>query len=307
MRSKFYLFFAAILAVSVVSSIPKAQAADPAVKCEASKLKESAKYGNCRLKAESKGVKKGQSADFTKCETKFTEKFNKAETKAGPGVCPSEADEPAINGRITRHANDIATLLSGGTVAGFPATGQTTVFGPGSDGDVQAGAALSYTDDGDGTITDNNTGLVWEKKDDSGGVHDKDNLYSWSTGTNNMDGTMVTTLLNTLNDVAGGGANCFAGHCDWRIPNVKELQSIVDYGVFTPSIDPAFHQAATCTGCTDVTLASCSCAERSRHWSSTTIAAGPGVAWFVNFDSGGVNSTGKTSNNEHARAVRGPL
>ena len=57
----------------------------------------------------------------------------------------------------------------------FPATGETTPHGPGSDGDVQAGLALSYTDNGDGTITDNNTGLMWEKKDDSGGIHDMDN------------------------------------------------------------------------------------------------------------------------------------
>jgi hypothetical protein len=60
----------------------------------------------------------------------------------------------------------------------LPATGQTTSYGgPNipfslSDGDVQAGAALSYTDNGDGTVTDNNTGLMWEKKDDSGGIHD---------------------------------------------------------------------------------------------------------------------------------------
>src|SRR5262245_44504485 len=49
----------------------------------------------------------------------------------------------------------------------FPASGQTTPYGPGSDGDIRAGAALSYTDNGDGTITDHTTGLMWEKKDDS--------------------------------------------------------------------------------------------------------------------------------------------
>ena len=53
----------------------------------------------------------------------------------------------------------------------FPATGQTTCWngsgvaipcaGTGQDGDTRAGATLSYTDNGDGTITDNNTKLVW--------------------------------------------------------------------------------------------------------------------------------------------------
>ena len=81
-----------------------------------------------------------------------------------------------------------------------PATGETTAFGAGSDGDVQAGADLSYTDNGDGTITDNNTGLMWEKKDDSGGIHDMDNAYTWSTGPPwEMDGTITTVFLAALN------------------------------------------------------------------------------------------------------------
>jgi hypothetical protein len=53
---------------------------------------------------------------------------------------------------------------------------------------VRAGAALSYTDNDDGTVTDHNTGLMWEKKDDSGGIHDKDNSCTlffgyWSSTT----------------------------------------------------------------------------------------------------------------------------
>ncbi len=419
MYSKFCSFCAAILAVSVVSSIPQASAADPAVKCESAKLKESAKYASCRLKAESKGVKKGLPADFTKCETKFTAKFNKVESKAGPGVCPSEGDEMDVNSSITVHTAALAARLggsppltcgnanadpgeqcdgadlrglscfglgfSGGTLGcdascvidttgcipsttcgndavdgtdqcdgfdlagadcttlGFtggtlacgafchydlsgctatcnglvpgidpilPATGQTTAFGPGSDGDVQAGAALSYTDNGDGTITDNNTGLMWEKKDDSGGIHGQNNTYTWcgtSCGTTNiMDGTITTTFLDTLNDVGGGGASCFAGHCDWRIPNKKELESLDDSKVsgFAP-IDAAFLQA-TCTGCTDVTLATCSCtasSASSAYWSSTTSPFG---VWVVFFSNGVVGNAGKTFTLP-VRAVRGGL
>ena len=56
-------------------------------------------------------------------------------------------------------------------------------------GTIQAGATLRYVDNGDGAITDLNTGLIWEKKDDnnSGGLHDKDNTYRWSG-----DGTQET-------------------------------------------------------------------------------------------------------------------
>ena len=167
----------------------------------------------------------------------------------------------------------------------FPASGQTTAYGPGSDGDLQAGATLSYTDNGDGTITDNNTGLMWEKKDDSGGIHDKDNTYTWgmTDAPYTMSGTMVTEFLATLN--AGGG---FAGHTDWRIPNVRELQSVVDYEIPYPgpTVNAAFNTAG-CTGCTDVRLASCSCTANG-YWSSTTYRNTPDTAWGVQFENGDV-------------------
>ena len=64
----------------------------------------------------------------------------------------------------------------------FPATGQMTCWdtngnvipcaGTGQDGDLRKGAPLSYTDNGNGTVTDNNTGLVWEKLSMDGSVHD---------------------------------------------------------------------------------------------------------------------------------------
>jgi hypothetical protein len=186
----------------------------------------------------------------------------------------------------------------------FPASGQTTSYGPGSDGDVRAGAVLSYTDNGDGTISDNNTGLMWEKKDDSGGIHDKDNYYTWGMDSSpyTMNGTMVTEFLATLNR-----APCAANHCDWRIPNVKELQSIVDYEIPYPGpmVNAAFHNAAGCTGCTDVRLASCSCTASSDYWSSTTFRYPPTNAWRLCFSLGGVANFVDKSFNTAVPAVRG--
>jgi len=207
----------------------------------------------------------------------------------------------AVNRSLDGCQDDGVCSQSGGQH--FSASGQTTPYGPGSDGDVQAGAPLSYTDNGDGTITDNNTRLMWEKKDDSGGIHDQDNRYTWWGGVSEgylMDGTMVTEFLATLN--AGGG---FAGHTDWRIPNVRELQSIVDYEIPSPgpTVNAAFHNAAGCTGCTDVTLASCSCTAASPYWSSTTNRENPLYAWDVYFAYGSVNIADKSS--IRVRAVRG--
>ncbi len=181
------------------------------------------------------------------------------------------------------------------------ATGQVTAFGSGSDGDVQAGAALSYTDNGDGTVTDNNTGLMWEKKDGNGGsIHYWENQYTFSPGTNEMEGTIVTTFLATLN--AGEG---FAGHTDWRIPNYKELMGILDLGVASPAVHAAFYTPG-CTSCADVTLMTCSCTTHATYWSSTTFVADGNKAWSVDFSLGTV-SYGNKWINRFARAVRGGL
>lgn len=145
---------------------------------------------------------------------------------------------------------------------GVPATGQTTCFdtagatiacaGTGQDGADQAGTARTYADNGDGTITDVATGLQWEKLDDAGGLHDKDTLY---------DETAALAHVAALN--AAG----FAGHADWRIPNVKELLTLVDYGQREPAVSSAFSSACT-PGCSSTT---CSCTGAFDFFRSSTI------------------------------------
>ena len=203
----------------------------------------------------------------------------------------------------------------------FPASGQTTSSGPGSDGNVRAGAALSYADNGDGTITDNNTGLTWEKKDGSRGIHDQDNKYTWGLryGEYTMNGTMVTEFLAALNTPP-----CFAAHCDWRIPNVRELHSIVAYYGLSPAVatgptipptsGAVFYNLYGCGrvdgagGCTDLTRPDCTCTARAEYWSSST---GPrpseiSRAWYVDFADGGVGNEDKAATLA-VRAVHGGL
>jgi Protein of unknown function (DUF1566) len=144
------------------------------------------------------------------------------------------------------------------------------------DGDIQAGKPLSYQDNGDGTITDLNTGLIWEKKSDDDSIHDKDTAYNW-------DNAFVV-------HVAGLNAASFAGHQDWRLPNVKELSSIVDYENVNPAVAGAFND--TCLfNCTVLT---CSCTAPGNYWSSTTFANFPVLAWSVFSFTGSVPKHGMT-------------
>jgi uncharacterized protein DUF1566 len=189
-------------------------------------------------------------------------------------------------------------------------THQSAAFGSNSDGEMRRGGLHSFVDNGDGTITDNATGLVWEKKDNAGGIHDYGNGYSWCADANSdffcdtpgapMDGTIVTDFLATLN--AGGG---FAGHNDWRIPNRFELQTLTDFGAEEAVAFPEFD-----TGCVSGCAAStCSCT-RNDSYASSSAMVDPAFGekfWIVNFHNGAAIHSFKSTALYKVRAVRGGL
>jgi len=148
-------------------------------------------------------------------------------------------------------------------------------------GALQRGATLHYKVLKNGPVKDLNTGLIWEVKCAGCGLHG-DSAYVWSG-----DGSQETDW-DWLDDINAEGGTGYAGHNDWRIPNVRELESIVDYGVDSgPMIDPIF-------GLTFTVL----------HWSSTTNQSDSTNAWAVDFNNGSVIS-GIKSLGLPVRAVRG--
>jgi hypothetical protein len=153
--------------------------------------------------------------------------------------------------------------------APVPKTGQTGSYAAGDDGDLEKGVAWPdprFTDHGDGTVTDNLTGLMWTKNADMYGQR---------------------TWAEALSDCAGcteGGYN------DWRLPNVRELQSLIDYGQYDPAL-PDNHPFDP--------------VQSSYYWSSSTYANATGLAWYVSLYVGGyVNYNGKGSGS-YVWCVRG--
>jgi len=118
----------------------------------------------------------------------------------------------------TRHAAKLAVVLSGlilhgvcsgaGPAAPVQRTGVTKSYAKGDDGEYQAGVAWPtprFTLEGD-CVTDNLTGLMWAKNANIAGAA--------------MSGYEAMAFCNKQE---------LGGHKDWRLPNTKELQSLVDF------------------------------------------------------------------------------
>lgn len=171
-----------------------------------------------------------------------------------------------------------------------------------------------FVDNGDGTVSDTQTGLMWEKKDQGGGLHDENVAFSWAadcsavnfcqpdaaaaaactaatnfaagcaqcTGSQTCDTGGVRTIWQWLNDLNAGK---FAGHSDWRIPTVgkngsqPELETILDSmfpvaGCNAPPYPPCVWSIFDTACRAGCTVTDCSCTRSYPYWSATTFASG---------------------------------
>lgn len=144
------------------------------------------------------------------------------------------------------------------------ATGQKTCWdgqgnvvashGSGCDGEFQMGLpfpTVRYTDNGDGTVTDNRTGLIWLKNANRFGE------IPWLEGLHQCNILRAGNMGLSDDSVPG----------DWRLPNINELQSLVDlsstHGPAFPDNTPFENLVA------------------SNYWSSSTVAAAPALGWYT--------------------------
>lgn len=163
-------------------------------------------------------------------------------------------------------AVDISTYSTAGCA--FPGTNQgasyTATFGENHDYANSAstmsftiynGAAWGGTATSSVTV-DNRTGLMWVTNPVDAGI----------SSTPDWEGAI--TLCEGLN---------YAGFADWRLPNINELVSIVDYSRQSPSINTAYFLNT----------------QNDYYWSSTTYMPDAPSAWYVQFANGDINYVDK--------------
>ena len=147
----------------------------------------------------------------------------------------------------------------------------------GQDANYLKGATMSYKDNSDGTVTDLNTGLIWQQSPSSSG-------YTWQQAVN---------YCNTLE---------LGGYTDWRMPSCKELYSISNFATGWPYLNTTFFHLAN--GVT----------KDEQYWSSNyyvgiTVEGGQKAAFGVNHVTGHIKAYAAESmgpaGGKKVRAVRG--
>lgn len=182
----------------------------------------------------------------------------------------------------------------------LPKTGQTTCHnstgssipcsGTGQDGELQVGVAWPqprFADNGDSTVTDRVTGMIWTK--------DGNVMKTRNPGFDNdtAAGDGAVTWLHALDYIKKLNQENYLGHRDWRLPNIRELESLVNAG------QSSIADWLTAQGYSNV--------QADPYWSSSTCdrsvwssSAGAWVqttdsAWVVDMELGGaVYGSGKT-------------
>ena len=153
--------------------------------------------------------------------------------------------------------------------APVPRTGQSHSYNPRDDGHYQRGVVWPhprFANNGDGTVTDNLTGLIW--------------LRDANCSLFNAPRTWYDSINIIIPQLEDGFCQLTDGSspCDWRLPNRSELLSLHHMGNHPPL--PSEHPF---TNVVD-----------DNYWSSTTWRISDGTAWYVDMDDGIVHILSKS-------------
>ncbi|MHC4182418.1 MAG: Lcl C-terminal domain-containing protein [Planctomycetota bacterium] len=207
-------------------------------------------------------------------KTEVCDKHEDAERHHRGGFLGKGQLPPGLE-RVFRKFNAGPVTETNGVPAPVAKTGQSVTHSTGDDGELQKGVAWPndrFTDNSDGTVTDNLTGLIWLKDAMRFGAQDWDNA------------------LNMCNNLADDGVDLTDGSVpgDWRLPNVKELLSLVHYGFSYPTLPDTAGTAPHTDGDPFINVQSWG------YWTSTSATnGGGGRALRVSFSNGDSTSATK--------------
>ena len=190
--------------------------------------------------------------------------------------------QDARHGRDAKNTAGTLTKLGSGN-KGFDYTKVCNSGELAGAGTCSANPSLGTTASDWACTKDNVTGLVWEIKTAiNTDLRFSGHNYTWysanaatnggvagDTGSNTCNATLPSSLCNTDAFVTAVNAATLCGNSDWRLPNVLELQSLIDYaktGVSSPAVDTAFFPG---------TIAN------AFYWSNTTRSFSIGLAYSV--------------------------
>lgn len=158
--------------------------------------------------------------------------------------------------------------------------------GTGQDGELHGGVAWPsprFEDNGDGTVTDMLTGLVW--LGDAGCL----GTSTWSDA--------LSSARALASGVCGLSDGSEAG--DWRLPTISELQSVIAYEYSAPPLSDAVGSGQWSDG------DPFSGVQVTYYWSSTSYVPDARYAWGVDLTDGHILGLSKTVSAYHAWPVRG--
>jgi hypothetical protein len=167
-----------------------------------------------------------------------------------------------------------------------PQTGQTICYntagtvidcaGTGQDGAIKSGVAWPnprFTDNSNGTVTDNLSGLIWLKN------------------ANCFGGQVWATAISSANSLASGACGLTDGTTagQWRLPSIRELRGLVDTSRSYPAL-PAGHPFTS--------------VQSNLYWSGSTVAYSTNLAWDVYMSDGNVDQLSSKTYNRYVWPVR---
>jgi hypothetical protein len=318
-----------ILVLGAVLLCPSSVFAQDAVekRCEVAKQRTIARYLICRMSAEAKLSAQNDIDKYhltvTRCGNRLVKKFESLERMAvrRGSSCPTNSDATSAISYLSCSV-DIATgATSGGD---YPSSCVASTCGDGiidvgeqcdqgslnsrtcesqgfeggtlacSSGcvfDMSGCYASRFVNNGDGTITDYQTGLMWMVQDSSS---------SYITGGFSRKWDDSLNWANLINQAHVG----FAGYHDWRLPSWDEFETIVNRVRWISTLQPAFYDVFDTNCVPGCTFDICSCTTAGTYWTSNENPVDTSRAWAFAPTNGTYGHTGPKTDQRHNRFVR---